>query len=131
VCLRLWNGILDSSPTLSSRGHHDLLMRLWQFTGVPLLVGKTHPDFPSLPLCPFRAFRAFRASCAMQVSRMERLALAVFGAVAHPLPDCPPHPENAPSKVHVAPLQTEKLTLAHPGGDGQDVEGLKPLPLAA
>jgi hypothetical protein len=85
VCLRSWNGNLGNPAFFSRRGHQDRLVRLWQFTGVPLREEKIHSDPPVPTSC------LLRVSMAMAVSRMLRLDLAVFGPVA-PLPDRPPDP---------------------------------------
>src|SRR5215212_10232480 len=77
VCRRLWKGILGSPASLRS-GHQERFIRLWQLTGVPALVAKTHSALPFLSLC------FFRASFAILVSVTERLPLADFGEVAWP-----------------------------------------------
>jgi hypothetical protein len=52
-----------------------------------------------------------------------------LGRVDLPVVAGPPHPQRALLKLQVPPLEAQELSLTHPRGDGQDVEGLEPLPL--
>ncbi len=63
---RLWKKDILGSPVFFKSGHHERLVRLWQFAGVPLVVEKTH----WLPFPRSRCVR--RASLAIPVERMER-----------------------------------------------------------
>lgn len=64
VSLRLWKGILGS-PIFSKSGHQERFIRLWQLTGVPLLIEKTHSPLSFFSLC------FWRASFVIMVRRLE------------------------------------------------------------